>query len=280
MLSAVGGGLPAFSEDSIPFADAAGELIEDAALQFDPGAETLSTTAVSVVDVAASGVVGTVDVLASGTVEGANVSATVDVEAPLVKTEKVQSTGDLLFDTPAEKTVELSTSVYKDWNFSITTLGRTNGNRPSIIPFAGTGIEIAAFDNGPGLEEASHHIELDHDWDEGSVLSPHIHWYPNSTDTGNVVFQLEYWISGFDLVVGASTTIQVVTAARGSAWQLTLAVFPDIPTVGFSIGSQLNFRLFRDPTLGTDTYTGDAAASTFGFHYRLNTMGSRQIGTK
>ena len=46
-----------------------------------------------------------------------------------------------------------------------------------------------------------------------------------------------------------------------------------IDGTGITIGDQVAFRLYRDPT--QDTYQDDAVVLTFGLHYQKNSLGSR-----
>jgi hypothetical protein len=122
--------------------------------------------------------------------------------------------------------------------------------------------------------------EIQHDYKEGTNLTPHLHWYPTTNDAGNVVWQLEYVVVRGGTVVGSSTTISVTQAAGGVAWTQKRADFTEIDGSSFKIGDQIHFRLFRDYTHLSDTYGEDAAAATFGFHYQVDSLGSRQITTK
>jgi hypothetical protein len=193
----------------------------------------------------------------------------------------IVAASDIIMKCGSQKTLELETPVYRDWNFNVSMLGRTNGTRPDLINLSSSNIEVAAF-AGNALEEVSGVIELNHEWAEGTDITPHIHWYPTTTDTGDVVWKMEYEIVGLDETAGAGTVITApATAAGGTAWVQKLTNWAVISGTSLNIGDQLHFRLYRDPVgEAGDTYGADAAAATLGFHYQLNTMGSRLISTK
>lgn len=165
-----------------------------------------------------------------------------------------------------------------DFNFGVGALGR-GASAPDLITLGSTDIQVLAFDGVNTMEQVSVDLELNHNWKEGTILKPHVHWMPTTTGAGNVNWQLEYVIVQDEAVVGASTTINVIVATPGVAWQQEFAAFPDIDASAFTIGAQAFFRLFRDPT-DNDTYGTDAAIATFGVHVQVDTLGSRQVGTK
>jgi len=81
--------------------------------------------------------------------------------------------------------------------------------------------------------------------------------------------------------IGNTQAQGITAAATGVAWTAQKAIFPAISGAGVEIGSQIAFRFFRDPTDIADTYPDDAAITmTLGFHYEIDTPGSRQITTK
>ncbi len=170
--------------------------------------------------------------------------------------------------------------MYKDWNYPITTLASGGGTNPDIVSLASTNIEIAAFDGGTTTEEVSGVLEIDHDYKEGTDIIPHIHWLPTDASAGNVVWQLEYTILTEGDIASTATTINVIDGTNSTAWEQLRISFPTISGTGLTIGDQIFFRLYRDPTNGSDTYGVDAAAATVGFHYQANSLGSTTETTK
>jgi hypothetical protein len=189
------------------------------------------------------------------------------------------SFGDATFESPNGFLVfENDARGWMDYNFGIGAV-RRGQQAPDLINLGATNIEVLGFDGVNTVESVDASIEMNHNWAEATTLYPHIHWLPSTAAAGNVNWQLEYVLLQDGGVVGASTTINVIQSTAEVAWTQQFANFPTISTVGFTIGAQLFFRLFRDPT-DNDTYGADAALATFGIHVLIDTIGSRQIGTK
>lgn len=166
-----------------------------------------------------------------------------------------------------------------DFNFGAGALSR-GASAPDLINLSATSIQTLGFDGVNTLEQVSTVLELNHNWAEGTIIKPHIHWYPTTSAAGSVKWQMEYVIVASDGVVPASTTISVIQSAGGVAWTERFASFPDIDASGYLIGSQMHIRIFRDPADGDDDYGADAALATFGLHVLLDTLGSREVASK
>ena len=61
-------------------------------------------------------------------------------------------------------------------------------------------------------------------------------------------------------------------------WESFKNDFNTIDGTGITIGDQVAFRLYRDPT--QDTYPDYDAVLTFGIHYQKNSLSSRLVTTK
>lgn len=171
-------------------------------------------------------------------------------------------------------------TVWRDFNFGVGALG-AGASAPDLVPVNGTGVVLYGFDGNVTTEQLYASLEMDHEWKEGSVIYPHIHWMPTTNNAGNVKWQLEYiWVDKNHGAVGASTTITVTADAGGVAWDSRFTNFPTIDGTGKTIGSQMMIRLFRNPADVADTYPNDATVITFGFHVEVDTVGSREIATK
>lgn len=161
-----------------------------------------------------------------------------------------------------------------DYNFGIGALSR-GAAAPDLVNLASSNIEVLGFNGVNVTEQVSTTIEMNHNWVNESIIYPHVHWMPTTTGLGNVNWQLEYIATNRN-VAGASVTINVIQATGGVAWNENFASLPAIDMTGFTVGTQLFFRLFRDPT-DDDTYEADAVLATFGVHVLLNTIGSREM---
>lgn len=186
--------------------------------------------------------------------------------------------GDLTIKTEAEKTAVLEQSVYKDINFGSAQLTLPASSAPGLDEFkdntgADTGIATRAFNTG---EKVSAQFELQHDWKEGTALSPHLHYQIIGAPTGTdrIKWQLIYTISRNGTTLSPTTTITVETEVS-TQYSFYISSFPDIIGTGFKIGDQFLFQLSRI-TASADEFAGDALLSTAGVHYEIDTMGSRQ----
>src|SRR6056297_2652532 len=72
-------------------------------------------------------------------------------------------------------------------------------------------------------------LQMPHERKEGSAVRPHIHWQPTTTDTGSVLWRLEYkWTNVNDVDAGSFTTLEVLDAGDGSALKHQLASFAEV----------------------------------------------------
>ena len=128
--------------------------------------------------------------------------------------------------------------------------------------------------------------ELIHGWDEGSPVSWHLHMITGGTDVDDryVNFQVEYTYATLGSQLAAVDT-------RSSGNVLIPANTPDrthtiVPIHTFTpseakIGTQVYARLDRIATTdGAAAPTADPFVSMLQIHILVNTMGSRNIGTK
>lgn len=170
-------------------------------------------------------------------------------------------------------------TVWKDINIAGENLTPPSAGAPTYGTYDTSSIEMPFFDGATLTQSLHGGTEMQHDYYEGTAITPHVHWTPDDATAGNVKWQLEYWIKLGSTTI-ASGTLTVTSAATGTAWDEIRADFPTISGTGLVIGAQILFRIFRDPTDAADTYTGDAGIFTFGFHHQVDTVGSRQIITK
>jgi hypothetical protein len=91
---------------------------------------------------------------------------------------------------------------------------------------------------------------------------------------------MEYIWFNRGATAGASATINVITAAGGTAWVGHISSFPAVSGAGMTMGSRFAFRIFRNPADGSDTYAHDAALLDIGVHYEVDTAGSRTVASK
>lgn len=171
-------------------------------------------------------------------------------------------------------------TVWRDENAGGIALTRAAANRPDLTTINGTNILTYAFDGGGSLEELHWGTEIQHDYKEGTDIWPHIHFYPTTDAVGDIKFTLEYYIKSRGVATVQGTT-SFVTSSGGTAWEEIRIDFDDvIDGTNLTIADQAHFRIFRDSSDAQDGYTNDVAIATVGYHYEVDTVGSRQITTK
>lgn len=195
--------------------------------------------------------------------------------------EKV--TNDLTITTASQKTLVLSQAVYKDINIAGALLSKPTSSAPGTDTFrtsaaANTNIETYAFTIG---EKVHGGFELQHDYEEGTDLTFHVHFQiidaPSGTD--NVQWRLTYVMLRDGVTLSAVTTIDSPDTPVDTQYRAYRSDFAAIDGTNFKIGDQMMFTLERVAADG-DAFSGECLIETAGIHYECDTLGSRQIGTK
>lgn len=196
----------------------------------------------------------------------------------LTNYSEFESDGTLKFNGTA--------TVYKDLIADAGRLSRLGFSDPGLVKVtdngAGSvGLYLPAFIDA-NYKELQGTFELQHDYKEGTDLVVHVHWFPSTTDTGNVDFEYEYVVHKGNTALGNSTKSNIQTAAPGTAKYAKRTNFVTITGTGFKVGDQIIVRFGRDArvTNTNDTFVGDVYIQTLGIHYECDTVGSRQITTK
>lgn len=128
--------------------------------------------------------------------------------------------------------------------------------------------------------------ELIHSWVEGTELRWHLHMITGGTDTTDryVNFQVEYsWASlGSQLASAATITSgNVLIPANTLDRTHTFVSIGNFTPTGGTIGSQVYARLTRIATTeGAAAPTANPFVTMLQTHILVNTLGSRQVGTK
>lgn len=175
-------------------------------------------------------------------------------------------------------------SVWDDLRVALTTTKLGGVKDPGFAQLASdgagsTGVYAYHFDKTTE-EEVFCAVQMPHSWEEGSDIEPHVHWLPTDTDTGAVVWGLEYAWLDFDGTLGNTTILTVTDAADGTDGKHQLASFGTISGAGHTVSSMLMCRVFRKAADAADTYNADAAALEFDIHYQRDAAGSDNQYTK
>ena len=193
----------------------------------------------------------------------------------------INNPSDLFLNCGTEKTMELTEGVYEDLNVGGLALTKASSNQPTLTTLDGTNILSYAFQGTNNINELHGSFELSHSYKEGTDLHVHAHFYPTTNDVNDVKIYIDYYILiGETNSTVKSGTFSAVQTTPGSAWNNMLFSLGVIDGTGLKTGSQIHFRVYRDPTDAQDTYENDVVIGTFGIHYQKNTLGTRQIITK
>lgn len=140
------------------------------------------------------------------------------------------------------------------------------------------GLYVYKYDTSNADDESVHFVaQMSHGYKEGSDIYPHLHWSPDSTNTGNVRWQFEYIITDIDGTFASSSTTETITEpADGTALKHQMVSFSTIDGTGLTVSHMIICRLTRLSTSDAlDTFTGNACFLEFDFHYEKDTIGSR-----
>lgn len=171
---------------------------------------------------------------------------------------------------------------YEYWNDIIITasLLGSGASAPSYVTLAGN-LRALAFNGANTTEQLYGQVEIPHDYKEGTVLKPHIHWSPTTTAAGNVKWQMEFLGANKGQIYGSvTTTVSAVGTAGGIVGEHLIASFPDITGTDMDISRVTYFRIFRVPTDAQDTYNDNAIVHSVGIHYQCDSPGSKGIFAK
>lgn len=212
---------------------------------------------------------------------GKDVGISYDGTDMKIVTNKVNAS-DLVIDCGTDKTVELTETVYEDLRTPLAQARVPAVAAPDWAKFkddgaGSTGVYAWHFDPN-SVEQLYFTIQFPHSIKEGADVYPHIHWCPTDSNTGNVVWAIEYTWQDINGTFGNTSTTTVTAAADGTAYKHQVASFGAF--TGKNISSIVVCRIYRDATNPNDTYPSDAVALEFDCHYQVNTLGSRQEFTK
>lgn len=184
------------------------------------------------------------------------------------------------FQVEADGTIEFNgnATVWEDLRVpSQNTKLNPTKSEPAFEEFI-DGLFLYAFDTTNADDESVHFVaQMSHSYKEGSDIYPHLHWSPDTTNGGNVRWELEYVIVNTDGTFAGSATNDTITdAADGTADKHQTVPFTTISGAGLTISHMIICRLTRMSTSdAADTFTGNAFFLEFDFHYEIDTVGSR-----
>lgn len=123
-------------------------------------------------------------------------------------------------------------------------------------------------------------FQLPHAWSTGTTVHFHVHWKPNSTNAGNIVWEHKYRWTDINGVTGAWTTTTLTEAAPGVLDKHVIGAVKAISGTGLSLSSILQLQLQRLGNDGSDTFTGLAQVMSVDLHYQRDAPGTVNEYTK
>jgi hypothetical protein len=187
--------------------------------------------------------------------------------------------------TTANKTFVLADPVYDDFNMGVIS-GRIPGaDYPSLETFT-TNTQAYAFAVSPNPEFIYlEPKEVPHDYKNGTDFLPHVHIALNAAQSSGssqyVKFELFYAEATSGGTFSESSVVGEVEIPNGSSdLQEFYVDLADITGTNFTIGDQMVCTLKRIAATGGTELAQEPFALSVGFHYQIDTMGSRQERTK
>jgi hypothetical protein len=179
---------------------------------------------------------------------------------------------DLIIDIPAGHQVILANTFWDDLRFPAAGINPPGAAAdPTQDTTDGRLVFSASAENIVAIQ-----AQMPHSWKEGSTISPHIHWSPTSTHTGNVKWQMKYKIANvFEAFPAEWTTVTALQAAAGVSDTHQLTDFDgDITMTGKTLSAMILILISRLGADGADTYTGTVKLNEIDIHYEIDGFGS------
>lgn len=194
-----------------------------------------------------------------------------------IKTDATTPT-DLTVYTGADKTIVLNETVWDDFPPNPIVAAKLGSSAPTLATFV-TDIEQYTFDATNDYVIGS--TEIPHNWKEGTVIYPHIHWATNGLDATarGVKWQLKWTVGDALEVFSAQVTSTVDATIPASTTDRTHYISEFTTTLdgtNLKIGAVICWRLDRIATAHANgAPTSDPFALSIGFHGEMDTVGSR-----
>lgn len=190
---------------------------------------------------------------------------------------------DFIFRTGAAATPLFETPIYDDLRVPINSIKLGGVNDPTWTVWNTSFLLLRFADQAVvGNEErVFFSAQLPHTYKQGEDIYAHIHWIGEDDTAGNVRWQLTYTWANISSVFGAGTSIYIDAANSTTLNEHNVDAWAAISGTGKTISSQLIFCLRRNSSHANDTYNSKSAyLIEFDIHYPIDTLGSRQVGTK
>jgi hypothetical protein len=126
-------------------------------------------------------------------------------------------------------------------------------------------------------------LQLNHDRDQTSIISPHIHFFQTQNRIPNFLIEYRWQINGGVKVTPwtrVRCNVPAFTYTAGTIHQICDLASDITPPSGSIISDIVQFKIYRDNAnasglfSGVDTYTGAASVLSFDVHIQINSLGS------
>lgn len=133
-------------------------------------------------------------------------------------------------------------------------------------------------------DDAVMNIQMNHGWDVGSEIHPHLHWFQAEDAVPNWMIQYRWQGNGAAKDATWKSLVMVseaFTYVSGTLVQISATELIEPPAIA-GISDILQVRVIRDTNnasglfAGNDPYTATVGAINFDVHYQVDTNGSRQ----
>lgn len=176
-------------------------------------------------------------------------------------------------------------TVYDDVQFPLTTAKLLGSSDPTFSKISdngsgSTGIYAYLFSD-TFKNEVFVSYEMPHYYKEGSDFNIHLHYYPETNDSGNIIFEVESVFNNVDSVLGNSTVHQCICAVpSGSAKKHMYQEIATINGSNLTISHGIGMRVARRADLSGDTYPGKCWITRAALHIEVDSLGSRTESSK
>lgn len=117
-------------------------------------------------------------------------------------------------------------------------------------------------------------IQFEHGWQEGSIVTPHIHWGGVNLNAGNVVWTFTHSWANINAAFPTETSSQIIVANETTlADKHVMSNFPTISGTGKTFSSMMICSLTRTGSSGSDTYGSSALLFEFDLHISRDKLG-------
>lgn len=188
---------------------------------------------------------------------------------------------DLTVDCGTDKTIVLEETVWDDLRTPVSALRLPAANPPTVTSYKSG--QVLAFSSASD-NFVYFLMQLPHKYKEGTDILMHIHWTLPTAGSGggaeNVKWDLTYsWANitaAFPVASSGTVTVDVQNDVVDDHMIDTVAT---LTGTSKNLSSMLICSLKRDTSVAND-YADDAYLLEIDAHFEIDTIGSRQVGTK